>query len=248
MLNFTNTFLIPVIALSHIFLQQDKVANKTFKVGEKLSFSIGWEFVSAGTAELTVEDIQTVKDKPCYHITAVTNSNAFFSTLYKVRDRLETFVDIETLYPLRYIKHQHEGNYKRNFEVDFDHIGHTAVITDTDSGKTEIKTPASVQDIISAFYFVRMQPLIIGQEFRLYTFDNGKIKESTVKVIKKEKVSVAAGDFDCILVQTPIGPFNNKSDLNIWLTDDEKKMPVLVKSKIIIGSIKIELKSFSNTL
>jgi hypothetical protein len=88
----------------------------------------------------------------------------------------------------------------------------------------------------------------VGQSFELQTFDNGKVRMSTVKIIKKEKISVTAGDFDCILVQTPIGPFNNKTDLSIWLTDDKRKMPVLVKSKIIIGSIKVELRAFKGTL
>ena len=172
----------------HSFAQNIETGNQAFQVGEKLTFSVGWEFINAGTAELTVEDIQTVKNKPCYHITAVTNSNTFFSTLYKVRDRLETFVDIERLYPLKYIKHQYEGGYKRNFEVDFDQDGFKAAIADADSGKSEISVPPAVQDIISAFYFVRAQPLIVGQSFELHTFDNGKVRMSTVKIIKKEKI------------------------------------------------------------
>jgi hypothetical protein len=234
------------VTCSNSFSQQ--TTNRAFTVGEKLVFSIGWEFINAGTAELTVEGMETVRNKPCYHITAITNSNTFFSTLYKVRDRLETFIDAETLYPLRYIKHQHEGGYKRNFEVDFNQKESKATIADADSGKTEINVPSALHDIISAFYFVRAQPLTIGQHFELNTFDNGKVKVSAVKVIKKEKISVAAGDFDCILVQTPIGPFNNKTDLNIWLTDDNRKMPVLVKSKIIIGSIKVELRTYEGAL
>lgn len=224
---------------------QRKIDNKAFKVGEKLIFSIGWEFVDAGTATLSVEEITQIKNTSCYRISAVTNSNAFFSTLYKVRDRLETFIDTEGIFPVKYIKKTYEGGYQRNFEVDFDQNLQKATISDADSGKSEIKIPPYLQDIISSFYYLRTQPMAEGQEIRLFVFDNGRYKEVTVKVIKRERITVEAGEFDCILVQTPIGPFNNKSDLNIWLTDDIRRIPVLMKSKIIIGSVRAELESMT---
>ncbi|MBL7959254.1 DUF3108 domain-containing protein [bacterium] len=224
---------------------QRKIENNAFKVGEKLTFSIGWEFISAGTAILNVEKIVRINDIPCYHISAVTNSNAFFSTLYKVRDRLESYVDVDGIFPLRYIKKTYEGGYERNFNVNFNHESQVALISDADSGNSEIKIPQYLQDIISSFYFVRTQPMVEGQDIHLSVFDNGRYKNVTVKVIKKERISVEAGEFDCILVQTPIGPFSNKSDLNIWLTDDVRRIPVLMKSKIIIGSVHAELESIS---
>ena len=88
--------------------------------------------------------------------------------------------------------------------------------------------------------------MVEGQDIRLSVFDNGRYKDVSVQVVKKERVSVDAGTFNCILVQTPIGPFSNKSDLNIWLTDDARRIPVLMKSKIIIGSVRAELESFSD--
>lgn len=220
-----------------------KIENNAFRVGEKLIFSIGWEFISAGTAILAVENTTTVNDRPCYSISAVTNSNAFFSTLYKVRNRLETYVDMEGMYPLRYVKNTSEGGYKRNFVVDFHHDKGKASIADVDSGQTEVNVPVFVQDIISAFYYIRTQPLVIGNEITLATFDNGKYRDAVVKVLRKERVSVSAGDFACVVVQTPIGPFKNRSDLNIWLTDDARRIPVLMKSKIAVGSVRAELES-----
>lgn len=219
------------------------IQNNAFKVGEKLTFTIGWEFISAGTAILAVENTTIVNERPCYSISAVTNSNTFFSTLYKVRNRLETYIDIEGMYPLRYVKNTSEGGYKRNFIVDFYHATGKALIADVDSGRSEVNVPAFVQDIISAFYYIRTQPMVIGDEIILSTFDNGKYRDVVVKVLRKERISVNAGDFECVVVQTPIGPFKNRSDLNIWLTDDARRIPVLMKSKIAVGSIKAELES-----
>lgn len=221
--------------------------NKAFPVGEKLKFSIGWEFISAGTATLEVEQLTAHRDRPCYLVSATTVSNAFFSTLYPVKDRLESYIDQDGLYPLKYVKNTSEGGYKRNFTTEFYHEQRKATIDDRDSGYKEIAIPEMVQDIISAFYYLRNQPLEIGKTLSLATYDNGKINQATVKVVRKETISVDAGEFHCILVQTPIGPFNNKSDLNIWLTDDDRKIPVLMKSKIAIGSVRAELVEMSGT-
>lgn len=242
----TFTILIHFLSFSFLFCQdQRKIENKAFGVGEKLTFSIGWEFIDAGTAVLSVEEIKSINNTPCFHITAVTNSNAFFSSLYKVRDRLESFVDVHGIYSVKYIKKTYEGGYRRNFTVNFDHNEQKAEIYDVDSGNSEIKIPRYLQDIISSFYFVRTQPMIEGKDIQIFVFDNGQYKEVKIKVVRKERISVEAGEFNCILVQTPIGPFSNKSDLNIWLTDDARRIPVLMKSKIIIGSVRAELESIS---
>jgi hypothetical protein len=218
-----------------------EIENKAFSVGERLQFSIGWEFIDAGTAVLAVEDIQEWNGRPTYYVTATTMSNAFFSALYKVRNKLETFIDVEGIYPVRYVKKTSEGGTKRNFSVDFDHEAGTASIIDADSGNSVIPVPRFVQDIISAFYFVRTQPLESGKDIELSTFDNGRWKSVKINVVKREKISVDAGEYNCIVVRTPIGPFNNKSDLNIWLTDDDRRIPVLMKSKIAVGSVRAEL-------
>lgn len=233
-----------------VFSQEEalrEIKQQAFKPGEKLTFSIGWEFISAGTAVLSVDNQQIIKNRPCYKFSAITSSNTFFSTLYKVRDTLYSYVDAEGLYPVRYSKAAHEGDYKRHFTVDFDHVLLKANISDADSGKTTINIPQFVQDIISCFYYMRTQEVKIGHKYTVSVFDNGKVKDVPIEVVSKESIEVEAGNFDCIIVKTPIGPFKNKSDLFIWLTDDQRKMPVLMKSKIAIGSVRAELEEYSGT-
>ncbi len=235
-----------IFPLGHLQTQPlRKIENHAFRIGESLTFSIGWEFINAGTAILAVESESLYRDRPCFLITATTKSNSFFSSLYPVDDRLESYFDKEGLYPLKYVKKTSEGGTKRSFTVDFFHDQKRAIIDDVDSGKYEISIPEFLQDIISSFYYLRNQPMQIGQEIILATFDNGRYKYSSVTVFKREKIRVAAGEFDCIVVKTPIGPFNNKSDLNIWLTDDIRKIPVLMKSKIAIGSVSVELQAMT---
>ncbi len=237
--------LVPFSALSaQISLRT--IENRAFKVGERLTFSIGWEFISAGTATLAVESIVQQSGHQTYYITATTESNAFFSALYRVRNKLETYVDTEGIYPVRYVKRTSEGGTKRDFTVDFDQAAHRATIVDKDSGQSVLTVPAFVQDIISAFYYVRTLPLEGGQRLELSTFDNGKWKTASVDIVRKETITVDAGTFSCVVVKTPIGPFQNKSDLLIWLTDDERKIPILMKSKIAVGSVRAELEELVN--
>lgn len=239
MVFFVFAFSLFLSSFQNQFLRKNE--NSAFRVGEKLTFSIGWEFVDAGTAVMHVEDTTRMNGRPVYHISASTQSNAFFSTMYKVRDRLDSYVDREGLFAVRYIKRTQEGGYKRNFEVDFDHQAGVARIADLDSGRSEISIPLFAQDILSSFYYLRSLPMEIGQDIKVSAFDNGKVRDVVVKVVRKEKISVTAGDFDCLLVQTPVGPFSNRSVLNIWLTDDHRHIPVLMKSRILIGSVRAEL-------
>ncbi|MCB0834851.1 MAG: DUF3108 domain-containing protein [Bacteroidetes bacterium] len=244
------TFLCRLVVVSSLITspvsaQLRHIENIAFRVGERLTFSIGWEFISAGTATLAVESTVQERMRPSYKVFALTESNAFFSRLYRVRDTLISYIDAEGIYPLRYIKHTNEGSYSRNFEVVFNQESRAAVINDQDSGRREIQVPVFTQDILSAFYFIRTLPLEAGKDVSVPVFDNGKYSTVTVRVVKKEKVNVTAGSFDCIVVRTPIGPFENRSDLFIWLTDDDRRIPVLMKSKILIGSVKAELERMS---
>lgn len=231
-----------------LFSQQSqrKIDQQSFKTGERLTFSIGWEFISAGTAVLSVEKLENYQSRPCYTFSAITHSNRFFSKLYKVRDTLISIADAEELFPYYYSKAANEGDYQRYFTVRFDHQAKKAYISDRDSGHAIIAIPDRVQDILSCFYYMRTQDVRVGQTYSISVFDNGKVRPVPIEVLRREKMEVEAGAFDCIVVRTTIGPFSNRSDLFIWLTDDERKMPVLMKSKIVIGSVRAELVEYRN--
>ena len=65
-----------------------------------------------------------------------------------------------------------------------------------------------------------------------------------VRVIGRQKIKVPAGRFDCVVVEPILkagGIFKNKGRLVIWLTDDDRRMPVLMRSKVLIGSISVVL-------
>lgn len=223
-----------------------KLENKAFTVGEKLVFDVKYGFVKAGIAEMSVPKMKRISGRDAYYITFKVNSVPTFDPIYKVRDRYVTYMDKEGLFPWRFEQHIREGGFKRDFSAFFDHRRGKAK---TSEGSYEI--PENVNDIVSAFYLARtfdysgMKP---GDKFHLQNFYKDKVYPLDVVYKGKERITVTAGTFDCIMVEPIIvegGLFKTEGRIVIWLTDDDLRIPVKVKTKIIIGSIDAELISYS---
>jgi hypothetical protein len=217
-----------------------KVENRAFAVGERLVFDIAYGMVKAGTATMSVPDTQWVGGRPCLHIVTTAESSPFFSNFFKVRDRVESFIDLEGIFSWRFEKHIREGKYKSNRSEIYDQTLRRVYYR-----KDTIAVPLYVMDILCAFYYTRTQPLEIGKTLELDSFSDGDAYRLGVLVHRREKVRVPAGNFACIVVEPVIqgeGIFNQKGKLTIWLTDDERKIPVLLKSKVLVGSIDCRLR------
>lgn len=214
-----------------------------FGVGEKLVFSVQYSLVTAGEATLEVRNIADLDGTPSYRIISDARTNKFFSAFFKVRDRFESYMDTTELYSLRYEKHVREGRFKRDESVVFDQTAHTATYED----KTVAIAPRT-QDVLSALYYMRTLPLEVGQAVSFANHTDGKNYPLIVKVHGRERVTVEAGTFDCLVVEPILrGPaiFSQKGRLTVWVTDDRYKMPVLMKSKVIIGHVSAVLKEFT---
>jgi hypothetical protein len=220
------------------------VTNRAFGAGERFEFSVGYGMIKAGTAVMEIPEIVKLDGRKCYHIVSTAQSNKVFSVFFKVDDKVESFMDMYGLYSLRYDKHIREGKFKADASMIFDQNNHLAIYH---SGKDTFQVPDYVQDVLSAFYFVRTQDLQVGKSIFIDNHTDKKTYSLEVKVLRKERMKVEAGEFDCVVVEpllkTP-GLFEQKGSLTVWLTDDEVKMPVLMKSKVFIGSISTELVSY----
>jgi len=222
-----------------------KLENKAFSVGEKLTYDVNYGFVTAGVAVMEIPKIRKIAKRETYHITFNVNTVSSFDPFFKVRDRYETYMDVEGLFPWRFEQHIREGNYSRDFSAFFDQRKNVAK---TKKGSFDI--PDNVNDIVSAFYLARTfnyDTLKVGEGFYLENFFKNKVFPLEVVFRGKETVTVEAGTFDCIMIEPLVvegGLFKSEGSIIIWLTDDEAKIPIKVKSKVIIGSIDAELTKF----
>ena len=213
-----------------------QTSNRAFAEGEWFQFSIQYGAIRAGDALMQVESVENVAGRPCYRLVSKAESNSFFSMFFKVRDRVDSYMDVEELVSRRFSKNTLEGKHRDNFTIDFDHGTGKARYSDG----AEFEFPACSQDILSAFYYVRTLDLEVGRSVQVPCHADKKNYPLEVKVHRREKVKTPAGQFTCLVIEPVLktsGLFKQKGKLTIWLTDDEYKIPILMKSKILVGSI-----------
>lgn len=215
-----------------------------FGPGESLVFSVQYGLITAGTATMSIDPrIRSRQGRPTYHMVTTAESSKMFSAIFKVNDRVESYMDTLQLHSVRYEKHLREGKYTKDLWIVFDQQEHTALI----DGKRRCEVEEHVQDILSSFYYVRTLDLEVGKAVYVANHDNGKNYPMEVKVHKRERISVDAGTFDCLVLEPVIlgeAIFKQKGRLKVWVTDDELHMPVLMKSKVLVGAIAAVLTDF----
>ena len=215
-----------------------------FAPGEQLEFSVQYGLVTAGRATMSIDPtIRVREERPTYHLVTTARSSQWFSSVFEVNDRVESFMDTLELHSVRFEKHLREGKYDHDLWVVFDQENGTASI----DGKKECEVLAHVQDVLSSFYYVRTLDLAVGQSVFIPNHDNGKNYAMQVQVHRRERITVDAGTFDCLVLEPLLlgeAVFKQKGRLEVWVTDDAVKMPVLMKSQVMVGAIAAVLADF----
>ncbi len=216
-----------------------------FKPGEKLTFSVSWsDIVKAGTATLSVPGVKVFNGRKVYHIVSTASSGPQVSAFFYTRDRIDVYLDAIDYTIWKSEKHLVEGTYKNDEVIYFNPPNRTAT-----RGVTTMRTLPEPRDALGGFYYVRTLNLPVGGEITVNYADGKITKPIVVRVLRKEQVTVPAGTFDTIVIEPVLketeGIFKQEGRIWIWVTDDEKKMPVVLKSKIAIGNIEVKLESYT---
>ncbi len=217
-------------------------------IGETLDYKISWGFISAGNARL---HIGKTKNENELEITSRAWNHSFFNVL-TVEDTIKSTVTADSLLPKVFNQKINEGSYRRNVLTIYDFNEKKATIRDTAYSKSKLKHAIDTtitldggeRCILSAFYLARTFKLKPG-DTAYFNAISGKIKYK-LKVIchKRETIETAFGKKSCLVIEPLLlgdGLFKAKGKLTIWVTDDEERLPVLMKSKIAIGSIEASL-------
>jgi hypothetical protein len=209
-----------------------------FSNGEMLVYDIGWSFIKGGYVILTAAPDtarHTIK------LGAKALSRGFVSTFYRMRDYAISTVDAEGLYPLFFEEHLREGkHYKTNRWFLYDQAGKMLHLRDR-----TLSVPEFTTDYLSVLYTARTRQFAPGDTFSLPFFVDGKLYRLMFTCTKRETMDFNGKDVRCLLVKPQPaddkGEFNKKKRLEIWLSDDEYKLPIRIKAKITIGSITADL-------
>ena len=221
-----------------------------FSPGERLVFELRWSAIPAGQAVLEVLPMRTINGVRAYHFRMTAESNSFVDIFYKVRDRIDSYVSDDMRHSVHYRKKQREGSTKRDVRVDFDWKNAQAVRTiDNEKSKEPVKLAPRTFDPLSVFYFTRTQPLAEKGIIESAVTDGKKCIQGIGRVIKREKITVFNQTFDTFLIEPDLkhigGVFEKKKDakIKLWVTADERRIPVKISSKVAIGSFIGELVS-----
>lgn len=210
---------------------------------EQLIFSLYWSGIHVGTATL-----EAVKGETASSITSIVHSNAVISSFYKVDDRAES--RLLKGRPVGFTLLQSEGKHRGNKETIFEpERNRVTYINHLDKSRYEHDTSGKLWDVISGFYYLRRQPLETGRSVYISMFDSNKFYNAEVKVVRREVVALEDGqEISTIIVEPRLkseGLFQKSGEMLVWLTDDERRMPVRMEAKIKIGRVTAKLKSFA---
>ncbi len=216
---------------------------------ENLVFDVYWKFVKVGKGTLEIKGLEDVNGRKAYHIYSQAKSAPFFDNFFKVRDTNESWIDTQSLCSLRYFTNIYEGGWTKYEQLDFNHENKQFARNDDGTMKYG-DTVRWVQDVISSFYYIRTMDLKVGDEYVFDAHSGDDTWPLKTKVIGKETVKVKAGTFDCLILEPSLredaGLFKANGKLKVWVTNDERKMPVKMKSKIPVGSISAELATYKS--
>jgi hypothetical protein len=212
-----------------------------FRVPERLTYDLTWTGIKAGTATLEI-----IQNSDTMQIVSTAKSADWMSFFYTVDDRVESVLlspQPPSLLgqPQSYRMKIREGRHRRNKEVVFDPGRHSALYIDHLGGeKKSIPLNDNVFDPLSSFYYVRTIKLEVGKPVFVDILDNKKLWNVEILVLRKEKVRTKLGLFDTVVIKPLMkseGIFSRKGDMLIWLTDDERRLPVLMRTKVVVGSV-----------
>ena len=207
-----------------------------FSVGEELTYKATFGGIPAGTARMRVDGIEMVRGRPAYHVVFTIDSGV---PLFRVRDRYESWIDVQTLASLRHRQQISEGRYKRT--TTYEIYPERGTYEEGDSVYASVSHPL---DDGSFIYAIRAAGIRVGETRRDDRYFRPDRNPVVLTGLRNESVRVGAGSFATTVVRPSIkanGIFSENGEAQVWFSQDAHRYPVLVKSKFAKFSLTLSL-------
>lgn len=217
-----------------------------FHVGEKLTYQIFWGPFVCGRASLEVAGIETVDGHDCYHLVAKAKTSGLAEWMFPVDNVIESWLDVEGLFTRKYRQTRREGKHTKNEETHYDYQRNQLVIRNLSNGKLKtVPLDGPLQDVISSLYFVRTQHLMLDAEHTFTVNAGDENYKVTVRPDQRKDLRVRpVGEVSALRIE-PLPTLKivaaNKGRMWFWVSDDARKLPLIVTSDMKIGSAKLVL-------
>lgn len=225
-----------------------------FSPGERLTFVLKWTIIPAGEAVLEVLPREHMAGLDAYHFVLTARSNAFVDAFYMVRDRIDAWSDAAMRQSLLYRKKQHEGRTQRDITLSFDWEEMTAQYVNKGEAREPLPITPGTFDPLSVFYWARsVDDIGVGGRLQRSVTDGKKHVLGIADVVRRETIRVPAGTFDTFLIEPDLrhvgGVFEKSPNakVQLWVSADARRLPVKLKSKVIVGSFSGQLVSITGS-
>jgi hypothetical protein len=229
-----------------------KLENTAFQRGEKISYRVFYDSyltgnVNAGIASLEIRpNNEVIAGRNTMNVVGIGRTRGAFNFFFRVVNRYETYLDEEAILPLLFIRRINEGGYRKSQDVVFNQFENIAI-----SNTATVPVIPNVQDIISAFYYLRTydyKDAQVGDIYDVSFFLDDTVYVSRVVFDGREDVTTRIGTFRTLRFKPQVltgDVFSQPYPMTLWISDDKNKIPVMVQSGIIVGSVKMELIEYS---
>jgi hypothetical protein len=242
---------ITLILLFLIFLPLSLFSQAAYDAGEWFKFRVHYGPLNAGYATMEVAEAN-FNNKDTYHVVGKGWSAGAVHAFFRVDDNYETYIDKFSGLPYRFIRQIDEGGHTRDQQVDFNHELNKAYVLDRKRQTNDtFKVPDGVQDMLSAFYYLRNdlndKPLVPGKEYSLNMFYGDESNEFKLKFLGREIINTKFGKIATLKFRPYVlagRVFEEKESLTFWVSDDKNKMPVKISAKLVVGSLSASLEEF----
>lgn len=247
------TKIFTIIFLSWGILLNAQEVKSAFSTGEWLKFRLHYGILNASYATLQVKSAKFL-GIPAYHVIGKGQTTGFASIFFKVDDTYESYFDKKDGKPYRFVRKVDEGGYTKDVEINFYHEKDEAVLNDKKNNKKiNFTLQDSVQDLVSAFYYLRnnygFKDLKEGESIRLnMLFDDDGIFPFKLKYLGKEVLRTKFGKVECLKFRPYVQSgrvFKEQESLSLWVSNDENKIPIRIKADLSVGSIKADLEAYN---
>ena len=246
-------FAMAALVLSAFTMQSSEMnlpssTNNAFSVGEKLKYRVSYGIMDAGEAELEVKSTpKKGAGRELFHVVGKGRSLGAFNAFFKVEDVYESYIDKKGVFPWFFVRRVSEGGYKMSQDYTFKQ---DKLKVDNGAGKS-FNTPEAIQDMLSCFYYSRTldySGMKVGDIKEFKVFMDDEIWPLKIKYVGEEVIHIRKGKFNCkkflpVVIKGRV--FASENDCNFWVTNDENRIPVLVRAKIKVGTIKMQLVEWS---
>lgn len=219
--------------------------------GEWLKFRVHYGFLTAGNATLEVNNA-VIGDKQVYHIKGEGRTLGLSKWFFPVEDYYESYVDKKKDIPYRFIRNINEGGHTKDIQIDFNHETNQALVYNKKHNTVDfVSFPKDAQDMVSSFYYLRnnleINKLKAGDSIDMDMFFDKENYKFRLMFLGREILNTAFGKVPCLIFRPYVHAgrvFKEKESLTVWVSDDENKIPLLIKADLAVGSLRATLVQF----